>query len=221
MGRIFLVPFEGEARPEFGSDGDLQQPLIRTISVDLSVVRDKQELEIGGNFIWCAEATDNAANISVSFARETADQGITFKSGTRISGIAFSRVFLTNAAQSGKTLTISYSSDPLLQIDNPAGDFSSVELTKPTTAGSNVDQSLAAATTATVKAATPTRRRLVVEADLDNTVDLYVGPTVSDTQGLRLTPGAQMEFFTTVAISIRNKTASGASANWRYFEELD
>lgn len=224
-GRITPVSFEGVARPEWGPDGG-RAPAIRTLTLDISVARDKEEIEIGGNFLWVSDATDNAANVNLAFTREAADQGILFKNGTRLSGLEFSRVFVTNSAQAGKTMTFVYAVEGVvtgLQIDNPAGDFSSVSLVRPTTIALPADISVAINTTDSTIAANANRSRLWIEADINNADNLRVGPTglVTDTRGLLLTPGAAVEIFQTGAFDVRNILGASAAATYRYMDESD
>lgn len=81
-----------------------------------------------------------------------------------------------------------------------------------------VDGSLDATDESTI-AANTTRRRLVIQADIDNTGELRIGPVVSDTRGFKLTPGASQEFLTTSAITIRNATGGASGEKFTYFEE--
>lgn len=224
MGRIFPVGNEGQAFPEFGEEQGA--PVIRSIGLNLDTARSKVEIEIGGNFLWAVSATDGSTSIQVAFSRESADEGLEFKNGTRISGLPFSRLFVTHAAQPGKTITLVYAVEAArrgLEIDNPAGDFTSITQTKPTSAANNADQTLAINTTAVVVAASATRRRLWVEADINNTEDLRVAPngSIGDTQGLRLTPGAAVELLATVAYDIRNPSTNTATQTWRFYSESD
>jgi len=217
-GRIYPIPNEGEAPIRFGLDAEQ----IRTLRLDLAVARDKVEIKIGGNFLWAFSATDNAANANVAFRQDNADEGIAYKNGSSIAGVNFDSIFVTNAAQAGKFISFLYAvEDPRLgglRIDNPAGDFSSLTTVSPGQSNSAVDSSLAVNTEETI-AANSTRTRLWVEADINNAENLRVGPVVSDTQGLLLSPGAAVEIFTTEAVVVRNSSTNAAANTYRYLEE--
>lgn len=220
--RIFPTPDQGLALAEFGEEQG--EAGIRRVSFDLTNARTREPQEVSGNFLWAITATDGATNVDISFARATFDEGMTFKSGTRISGLRFSRIFLTHPAQAGKSITLVYATERAggLRIDNPAGDFSAVSLTIPGASTMLADATLAINTDVVAFAAVTTRRRLIVEADIDNTEDLRCGPgTLLDATGMKLTPGAQQDFFTTQAINVRNPNTNTNTQTWRAYEERD
>ncbi len=92
----------------------------KIMTLDLSTVRSDYEQAIAGNYFVVLEATDINANIQVRFNESYCDVATLKKrQGFKI---PFYRVFITNAAQAGKTLTIAYgvNESPLEFIDQSA-----------------------------------------------------------------------------------------------------
>lgn len=78
----------------------------KTQEIDLSVARNNEVLTIEGNYLFVFDATDFASSVSVRFNEVYMDAlALTKSRGLRI---PFYRVYLTNAAQPGKSLTLIY-----------------------------------------------------------------------------------------------------------------
>lgn len=94
----------------------------KTQVIDLSIARSNEVLTIEGNYFFVFDASDFGSNISVRFNEVYMDALTLTKSrGLRL---PFYRVYLTNAAQPGKTLTIIYGIS-----DTPVEAISQVEVT--------------------------------------------------------------------------------------------
>ncbi|MBW7956539.1 MAG: hypothetical protein H3C68_01485 [Deltaproteobacteria bacterium] len=80
--------------------------LYKTQVIDLSTARNNEVLTIEGTYLFVFDATDFGSNLSVRFNEVYMDALTLTKSrGVRL---PFYRVYLTNAAQPGKTLTLIY-----------------------------------------------------------------------------------------------------------------
>ncbi|MBI5970576.1 MAG: hypothetical protein HY884_05425 [Deltaproteobacteria bacterium] len=92
----------------------------KIITLDLSTARSDYAQSIAGNYFIVLEATDINANVQVRFNESYCDAATLKKrQGFKI---PFYRVFITNAVQAGKTLTIAYgvNESPLEFIDQSA-----------------------------------------------------------------------------------------------------
>ena len=78
--------------------------LYNTIEIDLSIVRLNQEQVFTGTYIYALEATDVDANVNVRF-NELFRNNINLVRGRGVR-CPFYRIYLSNAAQAGKTLTL-------------------------------------------------------------------------------------------------------------------
>lgn len=87
------------------------------LTLDLSTARSEYEITGAGNYFLVFDATDISTNVQVRFNETSADQ-VTLKKRQGLE-VPFYRVFLTNTAQAGKTVTIAYgiSDTPLKFID--------------------------------------------------------------------------------------------------------
>jgi len=78
--------------------------LYHTITVDLNTARSNEERTFTGNYIYALEATDVDANLDIRF-NETFRAAINIKEGRGIR-VPFYRLYITNAAQAGKNITL-------------------------------------------------------------------------------------------------------------------
>lgn len=76
----------------------------RMITIDLSIARSEFELAIAGAYIFGFAATDAIANIDIKL-NENRNDTIPFSSQKFIDAV-FYRLFLTNTAQAGKSITL-------------------------------------------------------------------------------------------------------------------
>jgi len=97
--------------------------------IDLSVARNNQLLNIPGNAVVGFDATDNAANVDLRFNNPTGDP-FNLRHGRALrSDVGFSRIFLTNAVQAGKTLTLLVGDKPILALTPNVLDISGSAVT--------------------------------------------------------------------------------------------
>lgn len=75
----------------------------KTITFDLATARSNVELPFIGNYLYVIEATDNSANIQIRL-NEIFRSNITVTKGRGLRA-PFYRLYITNTAQTGKTLT--------------------------------------------------------------------------------------------------------------------
>lgn len=80
------------------------------IELDLGVQRRDEVLGISGTLIWATYGTDQDALVFVRI--DTPDNGLLpFVMGTSVSGAPFNRVYLSNDAQAGKKIYLTFSAD--------------------------------------------------------------------------------------------------------------
>lgn len=97
-----------------------RRQVYKTRTLDLTTARSEEEFTVAGNYIIILDATDLNANIQLRFNEMEADQ-ITLKKRQGLK-VPFYRMFITNAAQAGKTVTIAYgiNDTPLEIVDQSA-----------------------------------------------------------------------------------------------------
>ncbi|MBA7603110.1 hypothetical protein ES703_10214 [subsurface metagenome] len=78
--------------------------LYNTITIDLATARTNEEMVFTGNYIYALEATDVDANVDVRF-NELFRAAINVKEGRGIR-VPFYRLYISNAAQAGKSVTL-------------------------------------------------------------------------------------------------------------------
>jgi len=89
-------------------------PDIRIKTISLASARDNQELTIFGNAFWIVSG-DSGATLSVKFTQDS--DPVPAGPGFFLHPIGFKKVWLTNTAQSGKSVTIAYWYDPRKDIE--------------------------------------------------------------------------------------------------------
>lgn len=78
--------------------------IYKTVTLDLSTARSEVEVPLSGNYLVVFEATDFSSNVKVRFNESYMDALTLTKSrGLRI---PFYRVFISNEAQAGKSVTL-------------------------------------------------------------------------------------------------------------------
>lgn len=88
--------------------------------IDLTLARANELYDIAGSFVWSPDSSAATSLLQIRLDEVTNDL-IPFQAGVRISGIPFKRLWLTNAAQVGDTITLMVSSDsPGDRIDTDA-----------------------------------------------------------------------------------------------------
>lgn len=81
-----------------------------TVTIDLSSARDDEEFNISGTFLFASDATDAQSEVKVKFNSKESGE-VNFINGRVISRARYERLFLTNAAQSGKEITLVYGTE--------------------------------------------------------------------------------------------------------------
>lgn len=193
---------------------NIQPEQINYFTIDLSIARTNVEEHVGGgNFIWAIEATDNNASLTISF-NDYNNAKIPFKKGMVIKGLGMNKLYFTNAAQSGKSITLMIveAPDPAnLQVDNPSESFSDVSLVKATVLNSPNVVSCAATSQTLLSAASIDKRETIIQ-NLDGTNFILIGNnTVTTTNGYYLLSFGTIVLTGTFAIYAYNTT--GAAIN--------
>lgn len=191
-----------------------------TITLDLSTARDDEELAITGNYIYGLASTDDAANASVKFNEDArASIGIYTGRGIRC---PFYRLFFTNAAQAGKTLTLAIGvEDSTFRVEDLT-EVSITEAIRPAASDAAAAYgALSVTTSATLIKAVNASRASIMVQNHDGTNNLFLGYDGSVTTanaGAILLPYGSIELRTTSAVyGIR----SAGSGNAGYLEEIN
>lgn len=212
------------AVPQFGIDANA----VRIITVDLSTARSGERLDITGTFLYAIVASSKTVSVSLAFQDQHQDP-IPFSEGQFISGIAFSQIYLTNAAQSGGYIKLMYGRETGrgLQVQNPSSQYNDVSILKaanstPTPAWHSVLGTGAAASAQLMVAAASTRRRLIVSAPASNAAGYRVGGSdVDATHGIYLSAGQSVEILTTDAVYLWDDSALASVDAFHFYAEYD
>lgn len=162
------------------------------VAVDLSIARTNEIVELAGAGITARSSTnDPDAELSVRLNR--ADMPlIPLAMQTRLSS-PFARFYITNTAQSGKSLDLFIVKEPSLfeYIESPSLDAALLAELQGSTTGTDFTASVT--TDAQARAANDDRKSILIFADPTNTVDLMVGDSSAVAAGAaafaRLSPG--------------------------------
>lgn len=181
--------------------GNIAQPYILKLPLDAALVN--KEFTISGNFFGIIDATDQNVNIDVSFniIQQDSRQLINFTKGLQFV-LPFKRIFITAAAQAGKSITIlvsSFAPDLFNIVDNRSAQQSTTILTDisdqlkgSSTAQGYNNVTISNVTATQVAAANTSRRSILVQNLPTNTGIMYLGydNTVSATKNfITLAPG--------------------------------
>lgn len=202
MTRIFPRPVRGEAPPEFGLDANA----VKTKPINLTTARITPErIEMGGSILWAVAATSLQALVNVYFNDQMRDP-VPFQSGMFVRGVEFPRIYITNAAQPGQTITLLYAVEGLrnIQVENPAASYAQVDLTKATVLDDLADLVLVAIAPAVAILPANAARRAAFITSLDaNTAEIRVGAlaTVAAGRGHPLAAGDTIVLHTAQAIA--------------------
>ena len=134
-----------KAPPEFGIDANQ----VKVITIPLALAQNLQCYEIGGNVLWALAATSLGAQLDVRLNDQLRDP-IPVQQGLFFSGIRFSRIYVSNVAQAGETITLLYCTQERdnIRIENPAMQYNLIDLTKATVLDTAADQVIVAAAAA-------------------------------------------------------------------------
>lgn len=187
---------QGQSPPEFG----INAPVVHTKQFDLTNARDLVEVPIGGTALWCITASDLNAWIDVRFNDQLRSL-VRYQMGLFIRGTAFSRIYVSNDAQAGKTLDLLYVTERDLsrfEISNPAIAYNSVGLANAQVLESIADVTCNAAATTLILAANANRRCAMITNLSTNISTLRIGDAgAAATNGLPIAPGTTVSISTT------------------------
>lgn len=192
---------------------------LRAFTIDLSVARTEAPLvlNLSGNWLYCRQATPSTAQATIQFNTQRGD-GIPFGLGFLVKGLPFTRLYLTNSAQAGATLTLFYSDDSRMEIINPSAEIQQVGVVKADTVVHGAQTVGVAAVS--VIAANPLRQRVTLQADDGNAGIIWVGGsgvTVANSIGF-LQAGDSITLQNTTQIYAISDTAA---QDLRYYEESE
>jgi len=204
MPRIFPHGPEGEAPPEFGIDANA----VKTTTVDLTAARlTPERIEIAGSILWAVASSSVGALVNIYLNDQQRD-GIPFQRGMFIRGVRYSRVYVANAAQPGEWITLVYAVEGPrnVQIENPAAQFTLIDLTKATVFNALADLVLVAAAAAVQVLPANAARRVAILGNLAANGNIFrVGDaTCAANIGQELAPGDSIRIETTEAIFAYN-----------------
>ncbi len=194
-----------------------------TLTLDLATARNNKELPYTGNYLYVLEATDILANVQLRF-NEISMNSITVTKGRGVR-VPFYRLYITNSAQAGKSMT--------LGIAVESETFEVLDVGKALEISGNISIAGAGGTPAwgqisivdpptdPVLDANPDRRRAIIQ-NIDATGVLWLGysnsPTLSaTTAGHILDPHEHIVLETTSQIWGRLSGATGSRI--AYLEE--
>lgn len=90
----------------------------RVVELDLATARKDEKLNLQGTLFWAIDGTDSKVKITVKIDDQIND-AIPVYPGIEVSGIPFDQLYITNAAQAGKTITLFIAMDwPRERIDS-------------------------------------------------------------------------------------------------------
>lgn len=181
-----------------------------TIKIDLSVARNNERLKVTGNVLWAITASDLTAALNIKM-NEQISEGIDYAQGLVISGAQFDQLFLTNAAQAGKSITLFYGVQiaPLF-IQNFSQSFTSisgnVSVTSGATFTTNADVNCANAANTVLIGANANRKEVIISSPPGaGAVRINDG---GGAEGIWLSGGQTAILTTQAGVSIRNDTGA-------------
>lgn len=111
MGRIYPHDdYDRPAVPELGR----RAPRVGILTLDLSSARDLERIDIGGTALWAIDA-DSVGTLATVRLNDQFSGGIPVYKGFSIRGVPFSRLYVSNTAQAGATMTLLYCKEAQVQ----------------------------------------------------------------------------------------------------------
>ena len=201
--RYYPVSDEGDAQAPYGE----RRPRVARRRIDLTNARDGQELVLGGNAIWACVASSYNAELEISLHEQ--GQGLLpFLKGTFVKAGPFSKLYLTNSAQSGEyiDLVVIREERGVFEIENPGSTFDTVQSVVPTTLTATADVNIAASTNTQAIAANANRVELILRSlsSNTNTARLSEDPGAAGGKGLPLEPGQSITLNVTETVYAYN-----------------
>lgn len=210
IARFYPVPNQGQSLPPVNAGANA----VRSIVVDLTTARTLQRIPIGGNFLWMVEASLSTASLTIAFSRENGTEGVPFRQGTAVKGVAFSEIFITNTAQAGVTVTLVYVTEAsqALEVTNAGISIATVSLARSTTLVTTADVVATNGATTLIVAANSANRKVICTNLAAGAQTLRFGDSnAGATRGTPVEPGDSIVFETTAAIYAYNP--GGSSQN--------
>lgn len=163
-------------------------PVVR-ITLDLAVT--DRRYDATGTWLYVVDASSTVAVAQLEFNEQIGNK-FPIRHGLFLSGVAFNRWYVDNAALAGEWLDVMYGVETTggVRIINPVSAVSSFELTKGTVFNALLNASVGLVA-ALVLATNSARREAILQSDSGNTGAIYIGHdvTVGPTRGIRLDPG--------------------------------
>lgn len=199
--------------------------LYNTLTLDLGTARNNEELPHTGNYLYVLEATDILANVQIRF-NEISMNSVTVTKGRGVR-VPFYRLYITNAAQAGKSITLGIAVESatfeIIDIGKALEISGSIDINGAGGAGSYDDVNVGSGASERI-AANPSRRQIhllnagatgqVIYLGFDSSLNTGNGfplyPMVDTPELARLTLVTQMAIYGLVA---------SGYASLRYFEE--
>ncbi len=211
------MPRDDEAYASGGAEIGSRNAAIRTLQLDLSTARERVKIDFAGLWLWAQDAVGLNANVDI-FYNESIGQATKFRRGMVIAGYPFHRLYVTNTAQAGASLTFK-SSMQMIDIQNALSTAQTFVEKAPDIFTTAQVAAIGAAATL-IAPASALRRRITIKALSTNTAPVYIGNIlVAVGNGYELTVGQQIEIKqTTLDIyGIRGGVAQGVTV----IEETD
>lgn len=209
--RFYPIDRVSGALPEFGIDANS----LKTITFDLTDARNLQQYEIGGSVLWAIDSTNASATMQIRLNDQLRDP-IPVSIGLFIKGVRFSRIFVSNTAQAGESITLLYCTEEFnnIAIENPSGAVATVNMSKSNTLQTAADVAVGAGATL-VLAANANRRAAMIGNLAGNTHTMRAGDAnVTATRGAEVAPGESFVVETTEAIYFCNGGGDKVSVVW-------
>lgn len=126
-GEVFPAAEPRKGVPETAQN--MQGAGFRVYTLGLTNALDNYEVRVKGNQFWIVDATDLETIANVKF-NDVGGEGAPVAKGFAIKGIPFNRVYVSAAAQAGKTITFLTTSIPNAPIEfvNPTNSANEVKL---------------------------------------------------------------------------------------------
>lgn len=185
-----------EVGPDIASGGG---PQIRVHRIPLDVARtDPQRFSIAGRFLWAIESSSPAVGMNLFFT-EPSGQGVPFARGQVISGYPFHELWITNAAQGAGSYITLAASMTIVSTENAVSQLAASLNVPSSFTPSRIALNNGSATL--ISAASATKRRVKIQADKANTVNMQLGDSAaSATSYGELAAGDSDEWETSAAI---------------------
>lgn len=217
VGRLYPHSEVRKAVPEYG----FGKPVVKVRYIALDNATTLRKTEIGGNVLWVLDCSSRTAYAEARINDQQRDP-IRLREGLFIKGMAFSRMYISWAAQPGEYIRVYYAHDEMgiFDIKNPALQFTQVDFTKASVLESLADINCPNATLTQVLAANATRRAAIFGALAANTGTVRIGDNqATATRGQELAPGDSITLSTSEAIYVYNNSGAAQTISRIWTED--